>query len=119
MRSGKPLYARELRANTVNESYGAEKAGKTKKSRTLALSPAGFDRRDYTGRSHLVHQELRDRKVALFVDKLEQGIWELRYDLRAEVPGYFHALPLKGSAMYVPELKCNSAEIRMTVYDRD
>ncbi|MBW2701738.1 MAG: alpha-2-macroglobulin [Deltaproteobacteria bacterium] len=119
VRSGKPLYARELRANTVNESYGAEKAGKTKKSRTLALSPAGFDRRDYTGRSHLVHQELRDRKVALFVDKLEQGIWELRYDLRAEVPGYFHALPLMGSAMYVPELKCNSAEIRMTVYDRE
>ncbi|MBN2496931.1 MAG: alpha-2-macroglobulin [Deltaproteobacteria bacterium] len=119
VRSGQPLFAREIRADTVDESFGAEKHGRKKATWKPALSSAGFDGRDYTGRSHRVHQELRDRKVALFVDKLEQGIWELRYDLRAEVPGYFHALPLKGFAMYVPELKCNSAEVRMTVYDRD
>ena len=52
-----------------------------------------------------MHQELRDRKVALFVDKLPQGVWEIRYELRAEVPGSFHALPLMGHAMYVPEIR--------------
>jgi hypothetical protein len=29
----------------------------------------------------------------MFVDKLREGIWEIRYDLCAEVPGKFHALP--------------------------
>ena len=26
---------------------------------------------------------MRDRKVALFADRLDDGFWELRYDLRA------------------------------------
>ena len=70
---------------------------------------------DHTGRSRWVYQELRDRKVALFIDKLPQGIWEIKYDLRAEVPGQFHALPVMGQAMYIPEIKCNGAETRITV----
>ena len=49
-----------------------------------------------------MHRELRDRKVAFFIDKLPEGFWELRYELRAETPGDFHALPLLGYAMYVP-----------------
>ncbi|HUF17632.1 MAG TPA: hypothetical protein VMS12_06275, partial [Thermoanaerobaculia bacterium] len=65
-----------------------------------------------------VYRELRDRKVALFIDKLEQGVWEIRYTMRAEVPGRFHALPLIGGAMYVPEIQGNSDEVRMTVEDR-
>jgi uncharacterized protein YfaS (alpha-2-macroglobulin family) len=73
---------------------------------------------DFTGRQRWVHQELRDRKVALFVDKLPEGTWQISYDLRAEVPGRFHALPLLGHAMYVPEIRCNSGEIRITVNDR-
>ncbi len=64
-----------------------------------------------------MHQELRDRKVALFVDKLPEGVWELRYTFRAEVPGAFHALPVLGHAMYVPEIRCNGDEIRVTVLD--
>jgi alpha-2-macroglobulin len=70
---------------------------------------------DFTGRSRWVYQELRDRKVALFVDKLPEGVWEIRYDFRAEVPGKFHALPVLGHAMYVPEIRCNGAEVRVTV----
>ena len=62
-----------------------------------------------------MHQELRERKVALFVDKLPQGIWELSYELRAEVPGEYHALPVLGSAMYVPEIRCNGDELRIAV----
>jgi hypothetical protein len=72
---------------------------------------------DYTGRSRWVYQELRDRKVAMFIDKLPEGVWEIRYDLRAEVPGEFHALPVLGHAMYVPEIRCNGAELRVKVVD--
>ena len=64
-----------------------------------------------------VYQELRDRKVALFLDKLPQGVWEIRYELRAEVPGEFHALPVLGHAMYVPEIRCNGQEVRIEVTD--
>ncbi len=64
-----------------------------------------------------VYQELRDRKVALFVNRLQQGVWELRYTLRAEVPGSFHALPLLGQAMYVPDIRANGDEVRLTVVE--
>src|SRR5215468_10285903 len=75
------------------------------------------DAADYTGRSRWVYQELRDRRVALFIDKLPQGVWEIRYDLRAEVPGQFHALPVMGHAMYAPEIRCNGTEVRIAVND--
>ena len=75
------------------------------------------DENDFTGRSRWVYQELRDRKVALFLDKLPEGVWEIRYDMRAEVPGIFHALPVLGQAMYVPEIRCNGGEIRVRVED--
>jgi len=74
---------------------------------------------DYTGRTRWVYQELRDRKVALFIDKLPEGVWEIRYDFRAEVPGQFHALPVLGQAMYVLEIRANSAEVRINVSDSE
>jgi uncharacterized protein YfaS (alpha-2-macroglobulin family) len=70
---------------------------------------------DQTGRSVAVYQELRDRNVALFIDKLPQGTWEIRYTLRAEVPGQYHALPLLGQAMYVPDIRANGEEVRIGV----
>jgi uncharacterized protein YfaS (alpha-2-macroglobulin family) len=76
---------------------------------------ASDDENDFTGRQRWVYQELRDRKVALFLDKLPEGVWQIRYDLRAEVPGQFHALPVLGHAMYVPEIRCNGAELRVKV----
>ncbi|MCI0416561.1 MG2 domain-containing protein [bacterium] len=101
IRSGESLYAQEL------------KAGKAGANTISPLPDSGI----YTGDTRWVYQELRDRKVALFVDKLREGIWEIRYDLRAEVPGKFHALPLLGYAMYVPEIRANSNEVRITVED--
>jgi uncharacterized protein YfaS (alpha-2-macroglobulin family) len=89
IQSGQPLYAREINPKTK--------------------AP--------TGRNAWVYQELRDRKVALFIDKLPQGLWELSYDLRAEVPGEFHALPTLGQAMYIPEIRGNGDEVRLTVED--
>ncbi len=72
---------------------------------------------DYTGRTRWVYEELRDRKVAMFIDKLPQGTWEIRYDFRAEVPGQFHALPVVAQAMYVPEIRANSGEVRVNVIE--
>jgi|GEM_PF-180921 len=83
----------------------------------LPPRPIGIGEPDFTGRTRWVYQELRDRKVALFLDKLPEGVWQLRYDMRAEVPGQFHALPVLGHAMYVPEIRCNGAEVRVTVVD--
>jgi len=65
-----------------------------------------------------VYQELRDRKVAMFIDRLGQGVWEIRYTLRAEVPGRFHALPLLAQAMYVPDVRANGDEVRIEVRER-
>jgi len=101
VRSGEPLYAKELRSDASD---------KLKSDRVLSSN-------DFTGRSRWVYQELRDRKVALFIDKLPEGVWEIRYELRAEVPGQFHALPIVGHAMYVPEIRCNGAEQRIEVVD--
>jgi uncharacterized protein YfaS (alpha-2-macroglobulin family) len=71
----------------------------------------------FTGRSRWVYQELRDRKVALFIDRLPEGVWQLSYEMRAEAPGTFHALPVLGHAMYVPEIRTNGAETRVRVVD--
>jgi uncharacterized protein YfaS (alpha-2-macroglobulin family) len=51
----------------------------------------------------------------MFVDKLPQGVWEIRYEFRAEVPGEFHALPVTGYAMYVPEIHANGDELRIAI----
>ena len=71
----------------------------------------------FTGHTRWVYQELRDRKVALFIDRLPEGTWQLSYEMRAEAPGAFHALPVLGHAMYVPEIRTNGAEARVRVVD--
>jgi len=59
--------------------------------------------------------ELRDEKVVFFIALLEQGQHVLRYQLRAETPGRFHALPAKGFAMYAPEVQAISDEMRLRI----
>ncbi|TDJ74920.1 MAG: alpha-2-macroglobulin [Planctomycetota bacterium] len=115
LKSGGAFYARQLRTDELSERFGpdAERSGFE-----LTGDRASRPRAGYTGRSRWVYRELRDRKVALFIDRLPEGVWEMRYVLRAEVPGTFHALPLMGRAMYVPEIRANSAELRLTVLDR-
>lgn len=61
--------------------------------------------------------EYRDQKAAFFIAKLKQGKHLLRYELRAEVPGNFHAMPDQAHAMYVPEIRSNSDEMRLSVQD--
>ncbi|HEY6806733.1 MAG TPA: alpha-2-macroglobulin family protein [Pyrinomonadaceae bacterium] len=103
LRSGDNVYVRELKSGVLTE-------------RNITLldfkSAANF-----TGRTRWVYQELRDRKVAMFIDHLPQGVWQLSYEMRAEAPGSFHALPVLGQAMYVPEIRTNGAETRIKVTD--
>lgn len=61
--------------------------------------------------------ELRDEKVVFFIGLLEQGDHILRYKLRAETPGTFHALPTSGFAMYAPEVRAISDEMRLKIED--
>ena len=82
------------------------------------LDPGSVDARDYAGEVRSAYRELRDRHVALFVDRLPQGLWEIRYELRAETPGEFHALPILGHAMYVPDIRGNGSELRVRLDDR-
>jgi uncharacterized protein YfaS (alpha-2-macroglobulin family) len=112
VRSGEPLYAKELKSGATARRFAG---GKSESALTAGEVADGAD---YTDRSRWVYQELRDRKVALFLDKLPEGVWEIRYDMRAETPGRFHALPVLGHAMYVPEIRCNGEETRLTVLDR-
>jgi uncharacterized protein YfaS (alpha-2-macroglobulin family) len=133
VRSGESVYARELKSGAVERKLGAGKSSPSAAPapRSQAALAAGrrpavrpmprptpvpsVDESDFTGRQRWVYQELRDRKVALFLDKLPEGVWEMRYDLRAEVPGQFHALPVSGQAMYVPEIRANGAELQVRV----
>jgi uncharacterized protein YfaS (alpha-2-macroglobulin family) len=76
------------------------------------------DGQDVQGSTPL-YQEYRDQKAAFFIDKLKQGKHRLRYEVRAEVPGEFHGMPNMTHAMYVPEIRANSSETRVTIHDRE
>ena len=103
LQSGSNVYVRELKSGALT----------AKNTALMDFDP----KNDFTGRSRWVYQELRDRKVALFIDRLPEGVWQLSYELRAEAPGAFHALPVLGHAMYVPEIRTNGAEARIRVVD--
>lgn len=64
------------------------------------------------------YMEMRDEKVCFFVRHLPRGKHSLSYKMRAEIPGFYSALPTRAYAMYAPELKGNSDELKLTVHDR-
>jgi uncharacterized protein YfaS (alpha-2-macroglobulin family) len=84
--------------------------------------PAGMEAMEltsghtYAGRL-CANLELRDEKVAFFINSLKQGEYTITYELRAEVPGKFHGMPAKVYAMYVPEFTSISDEFRITIED--
>ena len=147
LRSGENLYIKELKSSSALRSANAGSAGilpaagnpttNTSSTRVSTTGTAGVPPavvakpqstsrstlmnftsvHDFTGRTRWVYQELRDRKVALFIDHLPEGIWQLSYEMRAETPGVFHALPVLGHAMYVPEIRTNGGEVRIKVVD--
>jgi uncharacterized protein YfaS (alpha-2-macroglobulin family) len=85
------------------------------------MKPSGFEpvelRSGYNSNSLGAYMELRDNRVAFFVRALARGKHSVSYRMRAEVPGKFSALPTRASAVYAPELKGNSDEIKLKVED--
>ncbi len=85
------------------------------------LKAAGFEpmevRSGYNGNDMGAYIELRDERVCFFVRSLPRGKHSVTYRLRAEIPGKFSALPARGTAMYAPELKANSDEIKLQIAD--
>lgn len=61
------------------------------------------------------YMEPRDQTVDFFIRALPRGKHVLRYQLRAEAPGNYKALPAEASAMYAPELRGNSEDIRLRI----
>jgi uncharacterized protein YfaS (alpha-2-macroglobulin family) len=118
VRSGDSVSARELKSGAVERKFGESRNHPSQPVRLASGEQEDVNDANYKGRTSYVYQELRDRKVALFVDALAQGVWEIRYALRAEAPGNFHALPVLGHAMYVPEIRCNGDELRVRVLDQ-
>ncbi|HEV7745967.1 MAG TPA: alpha-2-macroglobulin family protein [Pyrinomonadaceae bacterium] len=107
LRSGENLFVKELKSGALQ--------GPKSVSRLASFNFTSAQ--DFTGRTRWVYQELRDRKVAMFIDHLPEGIWQLSYEMRAESHGSFHALPVLGHAMYVPEIRTNGTEVRIKVVD--
>ena len=85
------------------------------------MKAAGFEpvdqRSGYNSNSLGAYMELRDNRVCFFVRALARGKHSVSYRLRAEIPGKFSALPTRASAMYAPELKGNSDEIKIVIED--
>jgi len=63
------------------------------------------------------YMELRDEKTVFFINTLGPGEHLLRYRLRAEIPGVFHALPTTLYGMYVPEMRANGDEHVIRIVD--
>ncbi len=82
---------------------------------------AGFEplaiRSGYTYTGLGAYMEVRDEKIAFFARVLPRGKHSITYRMRAEIPGQFSALPTRAYAMYAPELKGNSDEIKIRVRD--
>ncbi|HNQ35363.1 MAG TPA: alpha-2-macroglobulin, partial [bacterium] len=85
------------------------------------MKAAGFEpvevRSGYNRNALGAYMELRDERVCFFTRVLPRGTHSLSYRMRAEIPGRFSALPTRASAMYAPELKANSDEIKLRVTD--
>jgi hypothetical protein len=85
------------------------------------MKPAGFEpvdlRSGYTGNDLGAYVEFRDNRVVFFAKNLARGKHSVSYRMRAEIPGKFSALPTRAAAMYAPELKANSDELKIGVKD--
>ncbi len=86
------------------------------------LKPAGFEAVQLQSGPAVcnyacAHAELRTDRVAMFLQQIPVGVTKLSYELRAEVPGRFAALPARVEAMYAPEITATADEMRFEVRD--
>ncbi|MBN1900598.1 hypothetical protein JW926_04645 [Candidatus Sumerlaeota bacterium] len=86
------------------------------------MKPAGCEPTELTSggkgqEGFYSYMELRDEKAVFFVNEIGRGEHLLRYRLRAEIPGAFHALPSILYGMYAPSLRANSDEHVIKIED--
>ncbi|MCB9941131.1 MAG: alpha-2-macroglobulin [Planctomycetaceae bacterium] len=85
------------------------------------MKAAGFEpvdvRSGYTNNGLGAYMEFRDDRVSFFLRQLARGRHSVSYRVRAEIPGRFSALPARAYAMYAPELRGNSDEIKLQIED--
>jgi len=55
-------------------------------------------------------RDVRDEKIAFFIEQLEPGTHTLFYTLRAELPGTYRVLPTRAEGMYEPEVHSTGGE---------
>jgi alpha-2-macroglobulin len=67
------------------------------------------------GAGFSAYMEPRDQTVDFFIRALPRGTNTLLYQLRAEAPGIYKALPATAEAMYAPELRANSEDIKLEI----
>lgn len=63
----------------------------------------------------VLYREEHDDRSVFFLDRVPAGTWEINFGLRATTPGDFRALPVKATAMYVPEVRANSDARRLRI----
>ncbi len=59
--------------------------------------------------------EVRDDRVGIFSRTLDGEVNTFDFQVRAEVPGELHVMPVRAYAMYAPQLAGTSPEARLTV----
>ncbi|MGC9397071.1 MAG: Ig-like domain-containing protein [Anaerolineae bacterium] len=63
------------------------------------------------------HEELRDERAVFYARWLAAGTYEVRYFLRAAIPGEYRVLPATASEMYFPDVQGRSAGELFTISD--
>jgi hypothetical protein len=59
--------------------------------------------------------DVRDDRIAFFARRMSRGKHTVEYNLRAQTPGTFAALPTLLQAMYAPDVRAESAEDRVVI----
>jgi uncharacterized protein YfaS (alpha-2-macroglobulin family) len=59
--------------------------------------------------------DVRDDRIAFFIRSLEPGAHVIEYNLRAQTPGRYQALPAVLQGMYNPERRAESAGARVVI----
>jgi hypothetical protein len=60
-------------------------------------------------------RDIRDEKIAFFLDGVRKGWQTIEYRMRAGFPGDYHAMPAQVYNMYQPSLRASSAEAEFQI----
>jgi len=74
---------------------------------------AGEGSADAIGRN--VYRDEHDDRSVFFLQHLQAGRWEIRYQMRSAFAGNFRTLPAMATAMYVPVLAANTTAERVEI----